>query len=136
MRTNIETSLKKSTVPELRSKGFKGSLPHFYRDRNDHIDLLTFQFNLHEGKFCVEISFADRNRTNVYIYKDTEVPKLRANQTTRRLRLGSNPEAGIKDHWFDFSRAEDLSDEIARDVVTLISSQAEPWWQRHTANEG
>ena len=52
----MDNTIKEITVPFLREQGFKGSLPHFRRLQRDRINLLTFQFNLHDSKFVVEIS--------------------------------------------------------------------------------
>ena len=141
MRDEVDKALKAITVPHLRSLGFKGSYPHFYRDRDGHIDLLTFQFNKYGGSFTAEISFADRERSNVYIYKDTEPKKLRASQTTERFRLGAMPEHGKEDHWFHFEyrgvKKSYSPEEAAQEVRELIDSQAEVWWsERETQTEG
>ena len=142
MRPEADEALKSIVVPDLKARGFKGGYPNFFRDRDGHIDLLTFQFNKNGGSFVCEISFADRERSNVYIYKDTEPKKLRSNQTTVRFRLGANPDQGINDNWFDFEKSGLLSrnspTKAAQDVLSLIESQGEPWWHAHekaTANK-
>jgi len=135
MRSEADKALKSIVVPDLRVRGFKGSYPHFFRDRDDHIDLLTFQFRSSGGSFVCEISFADQEKSNVAIYKDTEPKKLRTTQTRIRLRLGSSPDRGVNDHWFyvesvDASSA-DSSERAAHEVLALTESQGEPWWTEH-----
>ena len=141
MRSESDEALKSIVVPDLRVRGFKGSYPHFFRDRGGHIDLITFQFRSIGGSFVCEISFADQERSNVAIYKDTEPKKLRANQTRIRLRLGAAPDRGVNDHWFCVDDAgtssTDLATRTAHEVLALLESQAEPWWieqQTRTAN--
>lgn len=135
MRSEADEALKSIVVPDLRARGFKGSFPNFFRDQEGHIDLLTFQFNKDGGSFVCEISFADPERSNVYIYKETEPKKLRPNQTTVRLRLGANPDSGDNDHWFNFEKKGLLSrnspTKAAQDVLALIETQGELWWREH-----
>ncbi|MGY8643866.1 MAG: DUF4304 domain-containing protein [Verrucomicrobiales bacterium] len=45
MRPEADEALKSIVVPDLRTRGFKGSYPNFFRERDGHIDLLGFQFN-------------------------------------------------------------------------------------------
>lgn len=84
----MDSALKAIVVPALRNLGFKGTFPHFYRDIDQHIDLLSFQFRLAGGSFVAELSFAEPGRENVYYDKDAPANKLRASQTTKRFRLG------------------------------------------------
>jgi hypothetical protein len=141
MKSEADKALKSIVVPDLRDRGFKGSYPHFFRIRGSHIDLLTFQFRSSGGSFVCEISFADQDRSNVAIYKDTEPKNLRTNQTRTRLRLGSSPDRGVNDHWFCVESPEASSPNspmrVAHEVLALIESQGESWWleqQTRTAN--
>jgi len=132
-RKTIDVALKQVTVPHLRELGFKGSYPNFYRDRGNHIDLLTFQFRREGGSFAVEVSFADPARQNIYIYKDSPVKALRPSQATERLRLGSNPGAGVEDFWFSFEphgvfHRTPSPESVADQVVSHIKTQGLMWW--------
>ena len=51
----MKRALKETFVPALRTAGFKGSLPHFRRLRENQIDLLTVQFDKWGGGFVFEI---------------------------------------------------------------------------------
>ena len=133
-RKTIDSALKQVVVPLLRDLGFKGTYPNLHRDRDNHIDLLTFQFRRAGGSFTVEISFADPARKNIYIYKDTPANALRPSQATERLRLGSKPETGIEDFWFSFEpqgfmRRTPSPESIADQVVSLIQTQGVQWWE-------
>ena len=116
-REHIDAELKRLVVPEVRRLGFKGSYPHFHRDRDGHLDLATVQFNSAGGKFVLELSDADRDRKNVYIYKETPTSKLRVSQTTNRVRLGST--VPHNDHWFICTEATAL----CASVSGLLSTQ-------------
>jgi hypothetical protein len=55
-RELMDVALKATVVPVLRGSGFTGSYPHFRRVHVTHVDLLTFQFDINEGGFLLEIS--------------------------------------------------------------------------------
>ncbi|WP_350163607.1 DUF4304 domain-containing protein [Priestia megaterium] len=40
----------------MRDRGFKGSFPHFYRELENRVDLLMFQFSAWRGVLYVEVS--------------------------------------------------------------------------------
>ena len=74
-RKQMETELKKQIVPTLRGMGFKGSFPNFYRDIADFVGLINFQFFYSGGSFCINLSYAEPIRDNVYYQKHTEPKK-------------------------------------------------------------
>lgn len=130
-RDQMNAALKNIAVPVLRNIGFKGTFPHFYRANDNHIDLLKFQFRMSGGSFVVELSYADKERNNIYIDKDAPPSRLRTDQTSKRLRLGA--ERPGEDYWFNFEKTGFLKrkpnyDGIAEDVVGLLRSQGEEWW--------
>ncbi len=55
----MDAAIKAVAVPHLRGLGFKGSLSDFHRPRGDAVDVLTFQFNRHDGAFVVELDRAE-----------------------------------------------------------------------------
>ena len=77
----MNDALKEIVVPLMRKLHFKGSFPHFYRELDRHVDLLSFQFRLAGGSFVAELSFAEPGRDNVYIDKEAPVNRLRVSQT-------------------------------------------------------
>ena len=138
-RATIEFEIKNEVVSFLRENGFKGSFPDFYRERNEFVRLINFQFFSSGGSFCVTLSYADPPRNNVSFRPETESKKLRVSQTKERLRLGSNGPGS--DHWFSFgetsygeSRGQPIpAQEISRQLKMLLSSQAEKWWRQKCA---
>ncbi|MFJ7406290.1 MULTISPECIES: DUF4304 domain-containing protein [unclassified Lysinibacillus] len=54
-------ALKKLVVPYLREHGFKGSFPHFRRQNEEHMDVITFQFNRYGGSFVVEVAICGKD---------------------------------------------------------------------------
>ena len=131
-RDEMLAEIKREVIPTLRDLGFKGSIPHLYRvDDDGHVDLVTLQFASGGGSFVIEIGFADPERENVYIYKDTPPKKLRISQTTVRRRLGAEDEAS--DYWlaYDGERPFGMTGTpqlLAATARNLIQSQAVPWW--------
>lgn len=127
-------TIKKILGPILREKKFTGVFPHFFRQRNGHIDLLTIQFSRYGGGFVVEVSYVDKERNNIYVFKDLQPEKLRVSHSIDRLRLGSMPQQGISDHWFKYDKKISLSpntilESVAKEVVPFLENQAEEWWR-------
>ena len=133
-KSDMDAALKATVVPVLRSTGFKGSYPHFYRDRG-HVDLLDFQFSSYGGRFVAEIAFATPSRDNIHqVYRDVPASKLRGFFTGQRLRLGSYD---LRDHWFIYDQPLTSHGEIASSptdlatkVTELLKTQGEEWWSR------
>ena len=132
-RRAVDASLKRFTVPLLRERGFKGSYPHFYRNLDDHVDLLTFQFRLDGSSFVVEISYADAERSNVTFRPETPVEKLQASATRKRYRLGSREKRGPDGEWLQLSHGPLTTDarhfsKLALRVNELLLVEGEAWW--------
>lgn len=133
----METVLKEQCIPFLRGHGFKGSFPNLYRDIDGFVSLINFQFYSAGGGFCVNISFADRQRENIFFEKETEPRKLKVSQARKHARLGAPNLVG--DHWFSFGKtsygeyrgAPKFPSEIASEINDLISKIALPWWEQH-----
>ncbi len=133
-RKQMEIGLKSQVVPTLRELGFKGSFPNLYRDVNNFVSLINFQFFSSGGSFCINLSYADPGRENIYHKKDTEAKKLKVMQAREQVRLGASNLIG--DHWFSFGktsyneyRGEPIPlEQLTSEINQLISSQAEQWW--------
>lgn len=131
-RQTMERALRNGCVPELRRLGFKGSFPDFYRESDGFILLINFQFYSAGGSFCINLSFTDADRNNVYFRPDTEPRKLRVSQTTERHRLGGDGQ----DKWFSFGKTSYGEyrgtpippDELVRTINDLFVTEAERWW--------
>ena len=140
-RIAMEGALKKRSVPLLRSHGFKGSFPNFYRDIDGFVSLINFQFYSAGGSLCVNISFADKLRENIYFRPETEPKRLSVSQGRIRARL-SNGNLG-SDQWFSFGLTSydeyrgtpTEPDEIAQEINQLIQSFALGWWDQHARGE-
>lgn len=138
-RATMERVLKEQCVPVLRGHGFKGSFPDLYRDIGGFVSLINFQFFSSGGSFCINISFADKQRDNIYFRKDTEPKHLKVSQATIRARLGAPNLVG--DHWFSFGKTSygefrgepRTPTDIANEINRLISEEASPWWAEHAA---
>lgn len=137
-RKTMEAALKEHCIPVLRDRGFKGSFPHFYRDTDNHISLVNFQFWSAGGSFCVNLGYADPQRKNVFFEPDTEVKSLKVMQTSGQCRLGAT-DGG--DKWFHFGKTSyeefrdtpSMVDEIALACSQFLALEAEVWWQNKQA---
>jgi hypothetical protein len=133
LREHVDNVLKGEVVPVLR-----GSFPHFYRKRGDHVDLATFQFSSAGGKFVVELSYADADRKNAPGQDETPPNKLRTYHTRKRLRLGSRTDNG--DFWFVYDGSYPFGmagspEELAQAVVRQLRTQAEEWWREQYSED-
>ena len=139
-KAGMIAALKEHTLPALRTAGFKGSFPHFHRDRDGFVALINFQFFSAGGSFCVNIGYADPARTNVAYRPDSPASALRVSHTRVQRRLGA-PKGG--DNWFSFGktnygefRGDPVpADQIAKDCAALFATEAETWWASHSPNK-
>ena len=95
-RVDMINALKKSVIPYLREYGFKGSFPHFRRQNEENIDLITFQFNRYGGSFVVELTSCPK--------EGVTMSKVTAHDVGNRYRLKEDKdEYGT---WFDYENAQ------------------------------
>ncbi|AUT64269.1 DUF4304 domain-containing protein [Paraburkholderia terrae] len=125
-RDEMDRALKARFVPALRQLGFKGSLPHFRRQRDDRIDLLTVQFDRHGGGFIVELSQCGVEGITTHWGKFVSASTVTAHDLhpSQRHRLGS-PEPN-KDHWFRFD--DGTQPTAVADLLCAHIDEAELWW--------
>jgi len=122
-RDAMIAELKRVAVPVLRSLGFKGSFPHFRRETDTRIDLLTFQFSMGGGQFVIEIGSFPSAGYELY-GKVVPAAEVKMRHLLRRLRLGAKDEGS--DHWFSYD-SDDYAG-VAASVVPYIRGQAVEWW--------
>ena len=123
--------LKQRVVPNLRSRGFKGSMPHFRRADSNGIDLLTFQFDRHGGGFVVELAVCPADGFTLSWGEHVPASQVTAHHLTKRLRLGAVGKE--TDHWFRYDRRRWFSrsnafERCASDVLALLDSQGQTYW--------
>ncbi|WP_211620844.1 DUF4304 domain-containing protein [Paraburkholderia domus] len=125
-RDEMNGALKARFVPALRQLGFKGSLPHFRRQRDNRIDLLTVQFDRHGGRFVVELSQCAVEGITTHWRKFISATTVTAHDLhpNQRHRLGSlGPNT---DHWFRFD--DGTSPMAVADSLCAYIDEAERWW--------
>jgi hypothetical protein len=129
-RTEMNRILKEFVIPKLREKGFRGSLPHFRRLRDEQTDLLTFQFSRYGGEFVVEVASAPAGQFETSWGKKIEPQKLTAHDIDSRLRLGTKA-VGVQDYWFSYDGANARPmKELAELVNYHIETEAEAYWMK------
>jgi hypothetical protein len=125
-------ALRKTVVPRLREKGFKGSFPHFRRPGNRQIDLLSFQFDKWGGGFVIEISKCPPGGITTPWGEHIEAAKVKAGDLhpSQRHRLQPRHGSSTAD-WFryDAPTARDgIFTKIAAELLPYLE-RAEKWWQ-------
>lgn len=130
-------ALREVFVPELRKRGFKGSFPHFRRVSPKRVDYLSVQFYSAGGSFVVELAAAGPDGKPNGYGKHLPIEKLNVAYFAKRFRLGSDPDGGVVDHWYEFGPASYEAPtpapsyehflRIAAEVVTHLGLQGESW---------
>ncbi|MCM3097984.1 DUF4304 domain-containing protein [Priestia megaterium] len=121
-RDNMINSLRKNVIPIMRNRGFKGSFPHFYRQLEDRVDLLMFQFSAWGGVLYIEISkCSPEGHTDVSeTFHTSNKVKVYNIDIEHRQRLG-------KDLYEMFEFNKDNTELISL-VVRDALKEAEEWW--------
>jgi hypothetical protein len=128
LRSEMKEALKEDAVPYLKSLGFKGSMPDFYRRQDEYTECLQFHFkrDADDERFFVHAALASNDGVDWHRPTHHRVPpeKVKVTQLKGAIRLGAKP--GSNDHWFDFenTRVED----VVQEVLSLLSGQE--YWQR------
>lgn len=122
--------LKSVVIPALRSRGFKGSFPHFRRSADTAIHLLTFQFDKWGGGFVVEIATCPKDGLTMHWGEFVPPNKVTAHHVNSRLRLGAKD--SNNDHWFRYDKpfrlVKDPCVEAAAELLPYLEHQAEEYW--------
>jgi len=126
-------ALKELVIPKLREAGFRGSFPHFRCKRQKQWDLITFQIHQGNGWLAVNVGYCDAAGFTNIRGKHVSAEKVRADDLPPQqwIRLGSHPPQ-IADHWFEYESEEHAACEgVASRILSLLQSQAEPFWREH-----
>ena len=128
-RLEMNKALKKIVVPYLREHSFKGSLPHFRRQNEDYIDLITFQYNRYGGSFTVNLAICPPDGINDE-WGSIPPNKVTAYDVNDRYRLSENiKNSTYTDRWFDYETAESEEDYeiVAIRVKNLLRVSDRNW---------
>ena len=124
----MDLAIKEITIPFLRQQGFKGSYPHFTREKDNKLNLLTFQFSLYSSQFVVEISNcpADGFTTSSGIH--LKPSECRVRYMGNRLRIGSGSKKN--NCWYNFEKEPLFGDVYKTRAKEIIKNwhEAETWW--------
>lgn len=140
-REAMNGALKDAITQHLRPKGFTGSLPHLRRRSDAQVCLISFQFFSAGGSFAVEVAECGPDGFTTSWGKHKPPHKVTAQDIPApRPRLGS-ADFPRGDHWLVFGPrnyepgAETLQaledyDALAAEMLRLVESQAEPFWEQ------
>jgi hypothetical protein len=137
-RDMINKAIKDLVIPEFRTLGFRGALPHFRRCTGGEHQMLMLFFNKHGGSFYIEagrISFQRVSELREY-WRDAGKELKDGSLTVghchpnERARLGPNGFIPGEDHWFTFG--PDNANEAVYSVqpeswFTSIGAQVATW---------
>lgn len=125
----METELKSTVVPRLRSASFRGSFPHFRRAVENGIDLLSFQFDRHGGGFVIEISHSPKDGVTTHWGEVITPQHVTAwdIDPDKRHRIQPHAGGGV-DAWFRYDEGQ--FDLCAKQVLEALP-RAEEWWSHH-----
>ncbi len=123
----MDAALRTHFVPKLRSRGFRGAMPHFRRARADRIDLLTIQFDKWGGGFVIEIGRCGPGGMTTHWGKEIPPGKVTAHDVgpSTRHRLGSRA-PGEDGRWLRFDDGTPV--EAAADAASAMLEEADQWW--------
>lgn len=136
LNEKMREQIKQDIVPYLRSIGFKGSYPHFRRNHEVGIDLVTFQSDKWGNpSFCIEYGFTSQFITSDCGPSRTKTPK---NLSTIDLKLPNrrrlNPrnvdsKSEFADYWYSFSEGSinQCVEQVASDLQIPVA-----WWFKMT----
>ena len=107
--------MKSIVVPYLRSKGFKGSFPHFRRQGELKVDVLGFQFSQFGAGFYFEIDACPLEGITRSDGIHRSAASIKYYQCHKRARIGEDP--------FNFENGGD--EDIAFKVVEYLKEAEE-----------
>jgi hypothetical protein len=127
IRTAMNAALKETVLPVLRSRGFRGTFPHFRRFTDSSVDLMTFQFDKWGGGFVVEIARASIDGFTTSWGEHISAKKLTAHDLHPDSRKRIRPrEGGGVESWFRFDDGN--VSRTAQDFLERLPL-AESWWR-------
>ncbi|MBQ7647360.1 MAG: DUF4304 domain-containing protein [Clostridia bacterium] len=99
-REILMKALNASVISDITSKGFKGKWPHFRKQCNGYIELISFMTNKYGGSFTVEFSvaFPQSEDKNYTLYGKMTEETLNVWATNNRYRV-----PGMFDGWFYYT---------------------------------
>lgn len=140
-RNDMVKCLNQTVIPVLRSLNFKGSFPHFRRQTDERINLLTFQFDRTGGGFVIEIANCQPNGIITSWGLEIKPNKVTAHDVNKRKRIQSNMKttSSLTEDWFRYDKKYlfglgDIYKKICKDVLLRIPF-AEDYWQNGEVNE-
>jgi hypothetical protein len=114
----------KELAPVLRKNGWKGSGFDYTIHKDNIIKGLTIQPSGSGGKFCIEVGI---HFDFIPLTVEKEFSKMKAWDMDIRSRLTPNNDY---DFWWNFPKTEDQTRDLFEELVKLISSIGESYFEK------
>lgn len=136
----MKAAIKEVIVPELRKHGFKGSYPHFRREKKSYHELLTFYITRYNVNFYIETGIIPlegyiNSEDDLILPQKVTVLHLKASE---RFVVGSDITGrsdGIPFVFKDFNKKEEY-EELAKEALLYLKINEDEWiknrseWQK------
>ena len=132
-RESMNLAIKEYVIPELQTRGFQGSFPHFRRFMKKEIHLLTFQYDSNGGGFVIEVAKADNEPFQTQWGTVIEPKKLTALDLENRVRIHPDGlrENSTPDMWFRYDKRAffifNIFKKVARQVLQNLDIAEKVW---------
>lgn len=126
-RDNMISIIKKTVVPELRQRGFKGSFPHFRRINENKIDLMTFQFDRYGGGFVIEVGLCSSKGVPHNWGEKVPPNKVTAHDLPHNNRLRLKNSEG---EWFRYdveTESGEIYEIVAKELLQHLCEEENYW---------
>jgi hypothetical protein len=135
--------LQQEVIPALRDLGFRGTMPHFNRQRGDRLDLFSIQFSYNGQYFFVNLGRLQllhdastdllkptKQQLNLAYCPVDQRTRLTNSVLSERLAGRARPALPMWDFTAESdAQADDLMHRLAHQLREYLPLYADPWWR-------
>ena len=125
--------LKRDLTPMLKAEGFSGQFPHFQRQENDKLHLLSIEFDRYGGGFFLEFAAIPAGEMQTSWGEAIPQDNITLAHTNIEIRARLQQTAqqnSLRENWFCY---DNLSEQEIEDLVDQVASMIGQVndWLRH-----